>query len=48
MSDLAVLFLHHVATLIPSCAKTQPVGLRGLTIIEFEHAAESLMVLDWA
>jgi predicted transcriptional regulator len=33
---------------IPSCAKTRPVGLRGVTIIELEHAAEPLTALDRA
>jgi putative transposase len=32
----------------PSCAKTRPVGLRGVTIIELEHAAEPLTALDRA
>src|SRR5258707_5878675 len=27
-------------TLVASCAKTQPIGLRGLAVIELEHAAE--------
>src|SRR5712691_12521467 len=32
----------------PSCAKTKPMGLRGRSVVELEHAAEALPALDWA
>ena len=32
----------------PWCAKTRAAGLRGVTIIELEHAAEPLTALDRA
>ena len=35
-------------SLPPWCAKTRAAGLRGVTIIELEHAAEALTALDRA
>ena len=37
-----------IAGRCPSCAKTRATLLRGVTIIEFEHAAEALTALDRA
>ena len=34
--------------LIPSCAKTRPIGLRGLAVVELEHAAQPLTAHDRA
>ena len=33
---------------LASCAKTRPMGLRGCSVVELEHAAEALSALDWA
>ena len=37
-----------MAAATPTCAKTRTARLRGVTIIEFEHAAEALTALERA
>ena len=37
-----------ISTANPSCAKTRPVGLRSLAVVELEHAAEPRTARDRA